>query len=78
MIPPVDPMQLLYQRFGGPQQFQQAFNNAQAMVQQKCQELRMTPEQLANHMVQTGQLSQQALQNAQAMAQPVKQFFGIK
>ena len=74
----IDPMQLLYQRFGGPQQFQQAFNNAQALVQQKCQELRMTPEQLANHMVQTGQISQQALQNAQAMAQPVKQFFGIK
>lgn len=74
----IDPMQLIYQRFGGPQQFQQAFNNAQAMVQQKCQELQMTPEQLAQHMVQNGQLSQQALQNAMYMAEPVKQFFGIK
>lgn len=78
MNPPIDPMQLLYQRFGGPQQFQQAFNNAQALVQNKCQELQMTPEQLAQHMVQTGQISQQALQNAQAIAAPVKQFFGIK
>lgn len=73
----IDPMQLIYQRFGGAQQFQQAFNNAQVMVQQKCQELQMTPEQLANHMVQNGQLSQQALQTAMQMAQPVKQFFGI-
>lgn len=38
----------------------------------------MTPEQLANHMVQNGQLSPQALQNAMQIAQPVKQFFGIK
>lgn len=78
MPPMIDPMQLLYQRFGGAQNFQQKFNETQAMVQQRCQELNMSPEQLARHMVQNGQLSQQALDNAMYIASPVKQFFGIK
>lgn len=73
-----DPMQMIYNQFGGAQNFQQCFNQTQQMVAQRCQELNMTPEQLAQQMLQNGQISPQAYQNAMNAAAPLKSLFGIK
>lgn len=47
-------------QFGGPQQFQQAMNAAQNMMQQT----NMTPQQIVQNKLQSGELSQEAYNNA--------------
>ena len=47
-------------QFGGPQQFQQAMNAAQNMMQQT----NMTPQQILQNKLQSGELSQEAYNNA--------------
>lgn len=73
-----DPMQMIYNQFGGAQNFQQCFNQTQQMVAQRCQELNMNPEQLAQRMLQEGKITPQNYQNAMNAAAPLKSLFGIK
>lgn len=53
-------IQAAVNQFGGPQQFQQAINAAQNMMQQT----QMTPQQIVQNKLQSGELSQEAFNNA--------------
>lgn len=63
-----DPMNALYNMFGGVQNFQMQANQLQQKIP-----LGMTPESYANQLLQSGQLSQERLNWAM---QTVNSFYG--
>lgn len=63
-----NPMNAIYNMFGGAQNFQQQVNQLQQKIP-----MGMTPEAYANQMVQTGQLSQERLKWAM---QTVNSYYG--
>lgn len=63
-----DPMNALYNMFGGVQNFQTQANQLQQKIP-----LGMTPESYANQLLQSGQLSQERLNWAM---QTVNSFYG--
>lgn len=63
-----DPMNTLYNMFGGVQNFQMQANQLQQKIP-----LGMTPESYANQLLQSGQLSQERLNWAM---QTVNSFYG--
>lgn len=53
-------MNLMYNMFGGAQNFQQRYNQAMQM----CQQRGMNPQQMVQQMVQSGQIPQEVYNNA--------------
>ena len=53
-------MNLMYNMFGGAQNFQQRYNQAMQM----CQQRGMNPQQMVQQMVQSGQIPQDVYNNA--------------